>query len=520
MCLYNKMMIFYYKRGTIEPMVNSEELIKNLNDGRSLRTTLSDIRKAIRDGDRDIGKSIAGDSDSARALAGALDSDDAKTRKSAALLIGELPLDLGERDSVMLLEALMDAYHREDTLFVRESYLKSVVRLGGKKILNDHDAEYLTHRLNEIDSGTFDDSDMKHIFAERKQLTEILDDGSEKAPAVFIEPDSFDAMLVPVKGFYEPLKEELKSRGIEKGFSSVGALIRSEDVPGLIDIRLYDHLMYRIRGTFSGRPESMREEISGSDFLRFIRRTTRPEDKISVRIVVHEKADHRTDAARRFTAEFLYLFRDRLLNTSPYDMELHFYARKSGGYMLFVRPLGMTDERFGYAKERLSTSMQPVKAAIMVYLIRKYLKEDARVADIFSGNGTLLLERDEYLKTRVMFATDTNPDAVKAGKANAGLKGRNVYFVRRSAFTFESDDPFDEIISELPDMYDKEDADREEFFTKTGKATERLLAQHGFAFYLAGGNEIKAMIRKFDGLSFREEIPFDDKRNIYVIERV
>lgn len=501
-------------------MINSEVLITNLKENKDLRTTLSDIRKSIREGDEAIGPSIADDSESARALVRGLDCDDAKVRKSAALLIGELPLDLGDKDSVMLLEALMDAYRREDRLFVRESYLKSVIRLGGKGILSDSDAAYLEKRLKEIDTTSFPEADMKHILAERKQLVEILDAGDSHQAAVFIEPDSFGALLVPVRGFYEPLKEELKHRGIDKGFSAIGALIKSEDLPRVLDIRLYSHLMYRIQGTFKARPDTMREEISKSDFLRFLRRTTRPDDKISVRIVVHEKKDHHTDAAKRFTAEFLYLFRDRLVNSAPYDMELHFYPKKSGGYALFIRPLGMADDRFAYAADRLSTSMQPVKAAIMVYLVRKFLKEDARVADIFSGNGTLLLERDEYLKTHVLFAIDTSADAIRAGKADAMRKDKNIYFVRRSAFTFESDEPFDEIISELPDMYDKDEGDRKEFFEKTEKATVKLLKPHGYAFYLTGGSEIKAMIRKSGGLSFCEEIPFDDKRSIYVIERV
>lgn len=514
------MMIFFTKRGTIKPMVKSEALITDLKENKNLRQTLSDIRKAIREGDDTIGKDIVSDRDSCLALVHALDSEDAKSRKSAALLIGELPLDMGEKDQVMLFEALVDAYRSEDRLFVRESYLKSVKNLGGAGILSDSDAAYLRERLGQIDSGTFPEEDMKHILAERKQLIGLLDDGTEKKAAVFIEPDSFGALLVPVKGLYEPLKEELSSHGIVKGFSAVGALIGSDDLPRVRDIRLYSHLMYRIRGTFTGRPETMREEISQSDFLRFIRRTTRPDDKVSVRIVVHERKDHHTDAAKRFTAEFLYLFRDRLVNTAPYDMELHFYPRKSGGYILFVNPLGMEDERFSYVMERLSTSMQPVKAAIFVYLIRKYLREDARVADIFSGNGTLLLERDEYIRTHVMFATDTNQDAISAGKKNAARKGRNVYFVRRSAFTFESDEPFDEIISELPDLYEKSESDRADFFAKTAAATERLLSEHGHAFYLAGGSEIKAMIRKSEGLSFCEEIPFDDNRSIYVIERV
>lgn len=498
-------------------MIDSESLIKDLIAKRELRVTLSAIRGYIREGDKSLAAGISEDKDCLDALRSALDSSDPKERKSAVLLIGELPL--GKDLAASFLKALMTGYGKERTLFVRESYLKSIRALSDISPLGTDDLRTLRARLVQIDSGSFTEEDMKHILSERKQLIQIPGMAERREAAEFVEPESAGLFLLPVKGLYRPLKEELMSRGIDKGYSSAGVLVAASNVEKVRDCRLYQSFWYRIRGRFSGKTETLSDEIRNSGLPDLLRSAYKSR-VVSIRINVHQRKDGSSSASKRFAPELLYLLRGRAVNTAPYDLTLHFLPRKSGGLILFADPAGARDQRFSYVRERLSTSMQPVKAAIMVYLVRNYLHQDARVFDPFSGNGTLLLERDQYLTTRVMFAADTNPLAIRAGEENARLKGRRVYFVRRSAFTFESDRPFDEIISELPDLYEKSDADRDEFYTMTGETMERLLAPKGRAFLLAGGNEIKAMIRKSGSLSFLEEIPFDDRRSIYVIERI
>ena len=240
---------------------------------------------------------------------------------------------------------------------------------------------------------------------------------------------------------------------------------------------------------------------------------------VSVRVYLHQSGEKNANLIKRLSGELIRLSGGKLLNEAPYDAELHFYRKKSGGYSLFIRPL-TDDRRFLYDINRLSTSMQPVKAAVMAAMINDYIESYARVIDLFAGNGTLLMERDEALKTKVMFAVDTSEEAVKAGRENAKAKGRSVNFVHRSAFTFDSEEPFDEIISELPDLYEKSSTDRSEFFEKLGAETKKILRRGGKAFYLTSeGNEIKAMIRKTDGIDFINEMQFDEKRSIFILEK-
>jgi SAM-dependent methyltransferase len=486
-----------------------EILLEKLKKNEDLRQTLSAIRKLIKE-DSGAADIFLRDKEAIEALVKCLGCEDAKTRKSATLLIGEL--GLSNQDEYR--EKLLSAYESETTLFVRECYLKALAE--GKEELTAEEMERLSERLSYIDSHEFPESDMKHIIAERKALVALIGEG-EREKAVFREPENLPVLMVPAKDFYDPLKKALADRGITKGISSIGVLLRGNDFERVKDLRIYDHLKYMIPGDFSLAADSLRDEIEHSILLPTIEKLYK--GNVSIRVYLHQKEEKNANQIKRLSGELMRLSGGKLLNEAPYDAELHFYRKKSGGYSLFLRPL-TEDRRFLYDINRLSTSMQPVKAAVMVSLLDEYLESYSRVVDLFAGNGTLLMERDEALRTKVMFAVDTSEESVKAGRENSKAKGRTVNFVHRSAFTFESEEPFDEIISELPDLYEKSSTDRREFFEKLGAETKKILRRGGKAFYLTSEeNEIKAMIRKTDGIDFLNEMQFDEKRSIFVLEK-
>ncbi|MDD6550702.1 MAG: class I SAM-dependent methyltransferase [Lachnospiraceae bacterium] len=491
-------------------MENLKILLDDLKNKKNLRQTLSALRAGVKE-DRGFKALFKEDDKAIEALLKSLTADDAKARKSAALLIGDLGLSAEEKYR----KALLEAYRQEQTLFVRESYLKSIAECGGENALTDDEREELEARIEQIDSTDFPDADMKHILAERKALTQLVRSVKKKA-AVFKEPSGVPVLMVPVKGFYEPLKKALNDRGITKGFSQIGALLWPGDIDRVRDLRIYDHLKYLISGDFTLEADKIREEIEKSALASFIRKAYNVQ--VSVRVHIHEKGDRSLKQAKRFTGELLRMSGGDLVNEAPYDAELHFYKKKSGGYVLFLKPV-QEDQRFTYDINRLSTSMQPVKAALMVYLTGGYLRAHAKVIDLFAGNGSLLLERDEALRTKAMFACDTNEEAVEAGRKNAQAKGSTVNYVHRSAFTFDTEEEFDEIISELPDLFEKTAEDRGEFFEKLSAETVKVLRGGGRAFYLtAEGNEMKAMVRKDKRIEFVKEIPFDEKRSIFILE--
>ena len=84
----------------------------------------------------------------------------------------------------------------------------------------------------------------------------------------------------------------------------------------------------------------------------------------------------------------------------------------------------ISDNRFRYRKNAISTSIQPSTAALIAKLSEGYLKEDAQIIDPFCGVGTMLIERDKLKPAREIYATDIFGDAIKAWKRKCQRSGR------------------------------------------------------------------------------------------------
>lgn len=101
-------------------MIN--RLCKRLNQNIEVRQSLSSLRQEIKDSSkRELLLSWIHDGD--LDLSVFLENEDAKTRKNAALLIGDLALS-SESDAVF------HAYQTEDTRFVKEAYLTALKSLN------------------------------------------------------------------------------------------------------------------------------------------------------------------------------------------------------------------------------------------------------------------------------------------------------------------------------------------------------------------------------------------------------
>lgn len=103
-----------------------ENCYGELKRNQNVRENLSLLRGAVKDTD---GKqrllALVGDG---TFLLGLLGSEEAKVRKNAALLIGDLGL-VGAK------EALFDAYNQEGTLFVRSAYLTALKKMDASAYL-------------------------------------------------------------------------------------------------------------------------------------------------------------------------------------------------------------------------------------------------------------------------------------------------------------------------------------------------------------------------------------------------
>jgi 23S rRNA G2445 N2-methylase RlmL len=137
----------------------------------------------------------------------------------------------------------------------------------------------------------------------------------------------------------------------------------------------------------------------------------------------------------------------------------------------------MPDERFCYRKNVIATSIHPSTAALIMELSAPYLKENAQIMDPFCGVGTMLIERNQRVAAREMYATDIYGDAITFGRENARLAGTRIQFIHRDFFDFKHDYLFEEIITNMPvrGKKTKEEMERlyERFFSKALEITTR-----------------------------------------------
>ena len=99
-----------------------DRILRELRENQNIRTNLSDLRKAIKA--EDAKAYVLAEVSKAEALyLGFLQSEDAKTRKNAALLLGDLEYQNAAT-------ALYETYAKETTLFVRAAYLQALANLN------------------------------------------------------------------------------------------------------------------------------------------------------------------------------------------------------------------------------------------------------------------------------------------------------------------------------------------------------------------------------------------------------
>ena len=144
-------------------MIN--RLCKRLNQNIEVRQSLSSLRQEIKDSSkRELLLSWIHDGD--LDLSVFLENEDAKTRKNAALLIGDLALS-SESDAVF------HAYQTEDTRFVKEAYLTALKSLNATPYV-----DVFRKRYEELSLYEASDDEKKHVEHELHALSELITPGN------------------------------------------------------------------------------------------------------------------------------------------------------------------------------------------------------------------------------------------------------------------------------------------------------------------------------------------------------
>lgn len=178
------------------------ELYENISSGREVRANLIALKKEIKESGekRALAYLLGGDYSKLAAL---LKHEDAKVRKNAALILGEMECE-------DMLPSLWSAYQSEEQLFVRPSYVKAMAAYDCEKYLPE-----LKKRRDLLMSHPAADTDAKHVKEELAELRLLLLKYEKEKKHVFTELSrETDVILLTNREHREITREQLDRKSV------------------------------------------------------------------------------------------------------------------------------------------------------------------------------------------------------------------------------------------------------------------------------------------------------------------
>ena len=347
-------------------------------------------------------------------------------------------------------------------------------------------------------------------------------------------------MLLSTQPAYAKLvAEDLKRRGISEDDVRVtpfGVRVMSDDLDTVTRCRLYEKLYFTVPIKRGGKltAEDAIETIRDSMLKRILDTYISGDRPIPTRIRVEvpgmdkkgKAAEKARDEAGRLTAVFSEAIATSMKGvvtpaTGNYECEIYLPMRpdKSFGFYLWMACL--SDKRFEYRRSLAATSMSAVRAATMMEMLHDYLIEGDSVLDPFCGTGTLIIERLKKGSVGNAFGTDISAQMISGARENAALASEHIHFIQRDFFEFTYDNVIDEIITELPDLYRRNDKEKKSFFSSFIDRCRLLTAEGSLLCILTGdGETFFHLLRKEKDMEIAERQSFGGKREIFVVRRI
>ncbi len=449
-----------------------EEKYKNLQKKENVRETLSFLRNEIKDVEKlEALQEIAAEGEEIIAL---LSNEDAKTRKNAALLIGELEL-------YHAADELLKAYQSETTLFVKSAYLTALSRLDVKDSI-----DFFKKRFKELMEKEIPQEEKKHINEELRELNKIITgiEGVEKHKFTgFQKPHKM--LLTTNREQREVTLQEVKelSAAVQRKaeLHPLGVLVFSKEVSPFTNLRTYRELLFPIpiTGKIEKNAQTAAKQLWDSSLYEFLMECHKGSDAFSFRMEVKGR-EPQIEFVKKLSSALEQASGFKLRNsTKDYEIELRLMETKDGGYLPFLKLFTLPMKRFAYRKNAIAMSIHPAAAAMLVHLAKPYLKEGAQVLDPCCGVGTMLIERDICVPAGDMYATDIFGDAIEMGRENATLAGEQINFVHRDFLDFKHNYPFDEIITNMPVKGKKTKEEMDAFYDAFFGKAKTLLKKDG-----------------------------------------
>ena len=564
----------------VDPAALRESLIlkfDSLITSDNPRTLLSQIRQLLKDcpgalRDEDVFYSYA---TVEPIILACLTHEDAKTRKNAALVLQTIAEEYGmdifgddqvedpaasdeaptasDLPSAEVASYLYAAYKAEETMFVRSAYLEALKCFD----CEPYRAE-LMERLTFLKEESWAEGDLKHVREERHAIESLFEAPASEMKSEFKGLDrEMGILLVIDEAVREAAQTELGAgarvvpggvrlttsswkkvqscrlykealfpvplrKGSQITISNMGSLVADSKLIPMVDELLKAAGDSTQTGSAGENAVSVGNAAENAGSVVSVGENAGArEHPFRMEIRSSSDEDRSGTVLKRAAAELEEASKGRLRNSkTAYEFTLVLMAKRDGSLSPYIKLPDSTDHRFDYRKNSEATSMSAVMAAEAVQMIRPYLKDGAQVIDPFAGVGTLLIERAKAVPHGDLYATDIYGHAVIGGRENAELAGVNISYINRDFFDFKHDYPFDEVITEFPDLFNKEAEEKEEFFRNFFRSAMEVTADKAMLFLISA--EDKAMhkhIRLNPELRIVSEIEFRGHEKIYVIDK-
>lgn len=420
-----------------------DALLTRLKDGIEIRQTLSKIRQAIKDEETfsDLYNIMW---DQTNLLIPLLQSEDAKTRKNTALLMGDLAMD-------DFLEPLFTAYQKEETLFVRGSYLTAMKNFDYEELLPKLHKQY-----DKLCTQKTAEENKKHIEEEIRLLRELIIEEEGIPMHTFTGMNrKHQCVLLTNRNHADFVATQLTELGLKPTVFSAGVHVVTDALEPLLSLRTYQEILFEpdMLKPCSFDAKAIVSMLLQSDLLAFLQQDHKGDTPFYYRIELKSNKDLRfkSDLTKKI-ASTLELESNRMLLNSPshYEIELRIIENEEGNCSIMVKYFTLPDHRFSYRTESVAASIKPTDAALLAALAQPYMAEDAQVLDPFCGVGTMLIERQKIQKANTSYGIDIYPTAIAKAQENTQNARHIIHYINKDFFNFTHEYLFDEIFTNMP----------------------------------------------------------------------
>ncbi len=423
----------------------TKELWKQIQNKQEVRQSLSKLRQVIKDQGERKKFSLLIDAKE-DVIIDLLQSEDAKTRKNAALLMG----DLGNQ---IFMTPVWNAYKSEPQRFVKSSYLTAIGNFDYREYL-----DAIKDQLSTLRKEATTEENQKHIMEEMRELSALIVKIEGVATHRFTGWDeTYDIVLLTNRNFQELTRDELLALepNAKTKLLGAGIMARVNNLRWIRELRTYQELLFVVRGMESCEMESdkIAKTIANSPLLDFLSKSHEGKAPYYFRLEMKSKKDlgQKSIFLKKLSSKIEALSDRKLINTTNnYEFELRLIENKMGSCNIMIKLFTLKDTRFTYRKEVIPTSIKPVNAALTVSLAREYMKEDAQVLDPFCGVGTMLIERHKAVRANTSYGIDIQEDAILKARENTEIAKQVIHYINRDFFQFKHDHLFDEVITNMP----------------------------------------------------------------------